>query len=463
MTNTRPCMCQAMKLAIRMVFESASLGLSLKIEKCSFFPRHAIKALGTIVNLSTFEFSVSASRVTKIRSTMHKLSSAASSNPKAVPAKLVASFIGLIWSIATCCHRAASVMVRSITDTLSQGLRSNMNIYDMPLSRIVNRFWAGSVRWSKEAAQQLEFWSHVRFEELRAPISADVLGLTVEQTFWYPGDFDPARVSFLFQDASAFASGGGIMRMINGLITPGDRLFLAQFSEEQRRLSSTLRELLGILWCLVSTAAHTRPRVVFICDNWQSCRAILRGSRVPEIQAVAERIFLWCLRNNKVCWPVWVPRTHRLIQEADRRSRMFIPHDNRSPGLIVAMANKMSQRLWCRDLSFDQAASHLSAVWVRGHQLPFNSVCFQPGAAGVDMFRCISSWRGQINYVFPPRPILGRLFTFLPTTRAKAIVVVQLPVPNAWWSFAVVPGAVGLVDRCEQAGFALFAYNFEDA
>ena len=430
--------------------------------RCSFFPRHAIKALGTIVDLRSFEFSVSTSRAAKIRSTMRRLSLAADSNPAAVPAKLVASFIGLIWSIATCCHRAASVMVRSITDTLSQGLKNDMSIYDMPLSRIVNRFWSGSVRWSHAAARQLKFWSQVRFEDLRAPISADVLGLAVEQTFWYPDNFDPEAVSFLFQDASAFASGGGIMEIINGVLAPGNDLFLAHFSDEQRRLSSTLRELLGILWCLVSTAAHTKPRVVFICDNWQSCRAILRGSRVPAIQAVAERIFLWCLRNNKVCWPVWVPRTHFLIQEADRRSRMSIPHDNRSPGAIVALANKMAQRLWGRDLSFDQAASHLSAVWVHGHQLPFNSVCFQLGAAGVDMFRCIGSWRAHINYVFPPRPILGRLFSFLPTTKAKAIVVVQLPMPNAWWSFAVVPGAAGLIDRCDLAGFALFAYDFAD-
>ena len=146
---------------------------------------------------------------------------------------------------------------------------------------------------------------------------------------------------------------------------------------------------------------------------------------MPEIQAVAEHIFLWCLSNNKVCWPVWVLRIHRLIQEADRRSQMFIPHDNRSPGVIVALTNEMAQRLWGRNLSFDQSASHLSALWVHGYQLPFNSVCFHPGAAGVDMFRCIGSWRTQINYVFPRRPILVRLFTFLPTTKARAIVTVN--------------------------------------
>lgn len=115
-----------------------------------------------------------------------------------VPAKAVASFIGLIWSIATCCHRVASIMVRAITATLSDGLKDDMDTFSMPLSRIINIFWSGSVQWSEEADRQLRFWEAVWFENLSAPISADVLGLSVEKSFWYPADFDTAHVSFLF-------------------------------------------------------------------------------------------------------------------------------------------------------------------------------------------------------------------------------------------------------------------------
>ena len=62
-----------MRLAILMVYEAASLGLSLKIPKCSFFPRHAIKAFGTIVDLSAFRFSVTKSRAEKIAAAIAKL------------------------------------------------------------------------------------------------------------------------------------------------------------------------------------------------------------------------------------------------------------------------------------------------------------------------------------------------------------------------------------------------------
>ena len=117
-----------------MVFEAASLGLSLKIVKCSFFPRHAMKALGTIVDLTPVKFSVAISRAEKICVARSRLRAEVDNNPAAVPAKSVASFIGLIWSIASCCHRAASVMVRCITATLSDGLRHCIDIFNCPLS-----------------------------------------------------------------------------------------------------------------------------------------------------------------------------------------------------------------------------------------------------------------------------------------------------------------------------------------
>ena len=451
---------QAMKIAIRMVFEAATLGLSLKFSKCSFFPRHAMKILGTIVDLKSFNFSVTSTRAEKIRASISKLRTAISVNPRKVPAKLVASFIGLIWSIATCCYRAASVMVRAITATLSNCLRHSMNTENLSLAIIINRFWAGTVRWSAAADRQLQFWSQVHFETLSAPISADVIGMSIEQAFWYPQRFDQRHVSFLFQDASLTASGGGIMYMRDNMLIPSDELFLAEFSNDQQLFSSTLRELLGILWCLMATNGKTKPRIIFICDNWQTCRAIRRGSRIPAIQNVAERIFFWCLAHNKSCWPIWVPRTHRLIKEADRRSRLRIPHDERSPPALVSYSNKLALRLWGRGLSFDQAASHKSVITPNGRTLPFNAVCFQPGAAGIDMFRCTESWRSNINYVFPPTPMTGRLLSFLPTTLAKSIVVLPLPLATAWWSYAVLPGAAGLIHRSHVRGFVVLAFDF---
>ena len=56
-------------------------------------------------------------------------------------------------------------------------------------------------------------------------------------------------------------------------------------------------------------------------------QAIKYGSRIPEIQQIAQDIFIWCMRNGKLYWPVWLPIAHLNIKEADRRSRLSIPHD----------------------------------------------------------------------------------------------------------------------------------------
>ena len=235
-----------------------------------------------------------------------------------------------------------------------------------------------------------------------------------------------------------------MIQFIDGALRPVGEVFLAEFSPEQRRLSSTLRELLGMLWWVRATQDRTKHRLVFICDNLQSCRGVLRGSRVSAIQQIAEEIFLWCLNNGKVCWPIWVPRTHELIREADRRSRLCIPHDDRSPLAVVAAANSLALSLWGVGLTFDQAASHRTAIRVNGSPLPFNAFCFQPGASGIDMFRCLRSWRDNINYVFPPEPMTGRLLTCIPadhqrqgdrrleTTGWQRMVVVHAAAPLCW-------------------------------
>ena len=157
---------------------------------------------------------------------------------------------------------------------------------------------------------------------------------------------------------------------------------------------------------------------------------------------------------------MWLPRDHLMIKEADRRSRLVIPYDDRSPPEVVEAANAMAIRAWGCALSFDQAASHHSAIKVQGSPLPFNSFCWQPGCAGVDMFVNWSSWISNVNYVFPPRPMTGRLITFLPSTNARSVVVLPLPIPTSWWSYAVSPGARGVVSQQRCRGFLITAFDF---
>ena len=383
--------------------------------------------------------------------------------PKKVSAKLIASFVGLNWSIASCCQRAASVMTRSIVALLSKSIRQRLSSSSMSLKTILAVFWSGTgtVEWSALAQVQLQFWSRVRYLLLRAPISADVLGKAIELTFDYPTFVEGDRVSALYQDVSATASGGGILDK-NGLWwTHRDELFLSQFSHAESELSSTLREILGILRCLMATDRVSKFKIIFACDNLQSVQAIKYGSSTPEIQQVVSDIFTWCMRNGKLCWPVWLPRMHHIIKkEVDRRSRLAIPHDQRSPVNVVQAANVLAVRVWKSDLSFDQTASHLSNITIEGERLPFNSFCFQVGAAGVDTFTQWVSWKRNINYVYPPAPMTGRLLTFLPSTEACVVVVVPLPIPCAWWTYTLSRSARGVVAQSRVENFLITAFDF---
>ena len=102
---------------------------------------------------------------------------------------------------------------------------------------------------------------------------------------------DHSSVFILYQDASAVAAGGGLLEFAQGRLYEDPSLFLAGFTSEEARASSAFRELVGILWCLQSTAHITKHRIAFACDNWQSVNAIIRGSRKPGIQKLAENIF----------------------------------------------------------------------------------------------------------------------------------------------------------------------------
>lgn len=315
-------------MSIRMVYESAALGLSLKIKKCSFFPRKTIMAiLGTIVDLKSFTFWVSKKRNKKLRKAICRLDQAIKKNPRRIPTKLIASFIGLIWSISTCCQRAASVMTRFITAVLSKAMRRRLSADHIPLKVILAAFWSGTVAWSQLAQGQFDFWKLVNFLLLKAPISADVLGKSVELTFKYPTVVNTRDVSVMYQDASATASGGGILFKNGYYWDHSQQLFLYQFTTAESDFSSTLCEILSILKSLIASEKVSKLKIIFACDNWQSVQAIKYGSRIPEIQQIAQDIFIWCMRNGKLYWPVWLPRAHLNIKEADRRSRLSIPHD----------------------------------------------------------------------------------------------------------------------------------------
>ena len=54
----------------------------------------------------------------------------------------------------------------------------------------------------------------------------------------------------------------------------------------------------------------------------------------------------------------------------------------------------------------------------------------------------------------------GRLLTFLPSTAARAVVVVPLPLPCVWWTYTLASSADGVVAQAKVGGFLITAFDF---
>lgn len=469
----------ALALAIEVVYEAAALGISLNIQKCALLPHStSVKYLGLIINLQRYEFSLPEARCQKISHFLNLLRQNVRSRPHAVPAKLVATVIGLLLSIAPVCARACRLMARSMTACISDRLRIDL-LASLPnflaFMAVVRRFWSGPVTWSQAADRELEFWLCVDFRSLRSSVSADIQGQIADAAFARPTALSVHSITWLAQDASGTASGGGrISPSSNGFKFSRD-VYFASFDAFQRSLSSTVRELLGTFWLLQGFERQLVPvqlpdrlrnrraapgRIIIACDNMNTVEAIKLGSPTKPVQEIAAAIFAWSISVGVVVWPIWIPRESEIIAEADKRSRWTDRHAERSPVSVFNEANAIAIRLWRRPISFDRAASHGNAMPPDPSlpPLPFNSRHFTPGTSGVDMF-LQTNWRQHINYVFPPSPVVGRLLGFLPSTRSRSIVIFREPVASTWWTPMTSPNAAGVVGSYRKNGFRIVAID----
>ena len=77
--------------------------------------------------------------------------------------------------------------------------------------------------------------------------------------------------------------------------------------------------------------------------------------------------------------------------------------------------------------------------------MKFNSLWPQVGSAGVNLFRQ-TDWQEYVNFVHLPFGQLPRLFAFLPSTKAKVVVLAPMIFARQWTP-STLPGAPGLIHR----------------
>ena len=375
------------------------LGFVINMEKSVLEPTQEIEFLGYEVNTRDIPtFKVPAARAAKLVETLVALRDQGGGE---VPVRLVASAAGQILSMSLALA-PARLYTRGMYHVINTTHR-----HDMPGG------WNARVQLSTTARAEVEFWLSglQRWNGCAILRSAGV------------------RIIDIVSDASHLHGWGGwaaapVVVTRQALETGTVRTFDAQgrWSVLEREEHINLQELRAFLYTaqalkqVLPRGARIRPRL----DNMTAVTYLNNGGgRVPLLTEVVKRVWLLVIEQG------WVLETAVHIRgvdnvRADRLSRVFASCDWKLHPRVFAELDV----LWGPH-THDRCASRLN----RQNNLPFDSLYYEPGAAGVDTFT--QEWVGN-NWVNGDFSQLSQLLAWCREQRACATFIAPRW-PRPWW------------------------------
>ena len=98
------------------------------------------------------------------------------------------------------------------------------------------------------------------------------------------------------------------------------------FSPQEIGTSSTHREVYAILYALDALKhIHKGRTILWYTDNWAASKIVRKGSPLPELQDMAEKIFNLCKEHRIILTVEWIPM--ELNEYADHLSKV-VDHDD---------------------------------------------------------------------------------------------------------------------------------------
>ena len=222
----------------------------------------------------------------------------------------------------------------------------------------------------------------------------------------------------IFTDASEHSYGGFILQRLEDVICQ------SRFDEDEKRSSSTNRELLAIKCCLQSFANHIQHEAVEIrTDNQNAVRIIQKGSKKKHLHSLAIQIFEICTQYDILLKPTWIPR--EMNKYADYLSKLTDTDD-------WSIDNETFSFL-CQELgqpSFDRFADNLNRKTAL-----FNSRFYCPNSSGVDAFA--QNWsRASHNWLCPPIKLIPATLRHARMCRAiGTFIIPHWPSSHFWTLF----------------------------
>lgn len=259
--------------------------------------------------------------------------------------------------------------------------------------------WSAWVTVTPELRRELSFWAG----ECRSSFTSKI---------WPPVFWSQITIH---SDASKTAWGA----VLDDLVAHG------YFSPDERKGSSTLRELLAVLYALQSWGPNVQGKSLLLqTDNQAVPGILLYGSRKPHLHAVSIAIF-WLVRERGVRFKAeWIPR--ELNTEADEVSKLFDGDDWKlNPAIFASLDAAWGPH------TVDRFASHSNNLVPR-----FYSRFSCPNSLGVDCFA--HPWKGENNWCNPPFHLIALVLAVLKEQRAEATVIVPVWPTQSWWPIVAV-------------------------
>ena len=360
----------------------ATSGFILNKKKSQLQPSQCTRFLGILIDTVHMVFSVPTDRVQSLQQALQNVSGQKSATPRCV-----ARITGMLASMRLALGPLARCLTHGLITFINEGQAWNARRLLTADARRDIHFWM-------EHISTMNGWPIMRPRTFSAVLSCD-----------------------------ASDSGWGASLHI---IPEGTYQAAAPIPLPMRTLSSTHRELAGILWSILHFRSLLVHRHTLIRTDNQAAAFILTkgGSRKSSLTTICLRILQVALMHNLHVSISWVPR--ELNAEADALSKQQELDDFRiSPEIFGHL-----DRHWGPH-TIDLFATPAST------QLPrYCSRLYEPTATATNAFTL--SWRNENAYAFPPPHLIPATLQHAITCGGPLTLVIP-QWPSAYWWPLIAP------------------------
>ena len=394
-------------------------GLLVNHEKSLLDFTQSIEHLGVGIDTVEGVFFSTPNRWDRFQSTV---ASAMAYNRRRVPVKVLASVAGQAVSLRVCMGPVSRMFTRSLYKLIESAPT-----------------WRSHLTRTDEVNIELGFFASLKRLKYAQPI-------------WSASWRSVPVALRLFVDASDSGWGG----FIDGVASSEARGY---FTSEERILSSTWREVRGLLELLRSHVAAIRGKTILVFTDNQNVERYFAaggcsGSKTHKLHIELLAIFWFCVASGITLTVQWIPRD--LNEKADYLSKIVDIDDWKlHPSLFSVLDARWGPH------SVDRFATHTNALCPR-----FNSWYWCPGTSGLDAF-AQPDWLTTNNWCNPPFRLIGRLISLVRELGAVATIIVPVWPGQSWWHQLCPDGshlAADVVDMCElPQGFDTFLPGVHNA